>query len=210
MIGRDHPVEWLRVDSLPPAGAAALFVDRDGTIIQNVPYLADPDLVSVIPGIVETLSAFRAEGYAIIVVSNQSGVARGLCSVPQYKAVEERVQALLGGAAADLVYSCPFHPDGFGAFAIDHPSRKPGAGMIVDAASRFSIDLARSVMVGDSLADMQAAADAGVGRLVHVLTGHGVRDKAMVEEFERQAGIAIEVFPSLADVRPRGLASGAT
>ena len=197
-----HPDEWLRVDRTPSPGSPALFVDRDGTLIENVPYLADPDHVRVIDGAVDTILEFRARGYAIIVVSNQSGIARGNCSVEQYRAVEERVQKLLGEGAADVVYACPFHPDGLVAFSRAHSSRKPAPGMLLDAARRFGIRLATSVIVGDSLVDMQAGANAGVGRLIHVLTGHGRTDAAAVSNFAATIDKAVETAVTIAKVDP--------
>lgn len=174
---------WVRIDALPRPGAPALFLDRDGTVIENRPYLADPEGVTLIPGARKAIAAFRATGYAVIMVTNQSGVARGLCSAEQYRAVEARVLERLGPGAVDAVYACPFHPDGQAPFARDHPWRKPGAGMLLDAAARFGLDLGRSVMVGDSLADIKAGANAGTGWLIHTLTGHGAAERAEVEAF---------------------------
>jgi D-glycero-D-manno-heptose 1,7-bisphosphate phosphatase len=176
-------VSWVRIDATPRRGGPALFLDRDGTLIENTPYLADPAGVRVIQGARETIAAFRAEGFAIIIVTNQSGVARGLCSPEQYRAVEARVLEQLGPGTVDAVYACPFHPAGQGEFAREHPWRKPDAGMLLDAAARFQLDLKRSVMVGDSLSDMRAGAKAGTGWLVHTLTGHGAAERPMVEAF---------------------------
>lgn len=207
MMMQSHPEAWLRIDRVPKAGQPALFLDRDGTVIDNVPYLADPDRVSLIDGAVETLREFRARGYAIVIVTNQSGVARGLCSVAQYRAVEDRAQQVLADAAADLVYACPFHPDADGPFGIAHSSRKPEGGMLLDAARRFGIDLRGSIMVGDSLADVQAATASGIGRIIHVETGHGQAERAAVQAFAASAGIGLEYASSLARVRPVGEAA---
>ena len=202
MIHEPHPDDWLRVDSMPTAGQPALFLDRDGTLIENVPYLADPDAIVLIKGAVETLRAFRQSGYAIVIVTNQSGIARGLCSPAQYRAVEARLQQVLADAAVDVVYASPFHPGAPGEFGRAHASRKPGAGMFRDAARRFGIDLAGSVMVGDSLSDIQAAAAADVGRLVHVQTGHGEAESASVRQFSAESGLCVEAASSLALIRP--------
>lgn len=207
--GQDHPEAWLRVESRPVAGAPALFLDRDGTVIENVPYLNDERQIRLIEGGAAAIEAFKAAGFAIIIVTNQSGVARGICSPEQYAAVDRRLQSVLGGASADIVYACPFHPDGVGDYAIEHSSRKPDAGMILDAARRFDLDLAASVMVGDSLSDIEAGARAGVGRLVHVLTGHGEAQRPEVERFAASTRMALEYVLSLADVRPDAVRSPA-
>lgn len=197
-----HPDEWLHIARVPADRAPALFVDRDGTIIQNVPYLADPEGVRLIPGAKETLRAFREAGFAIVIVSNQSGVARGLCTKAQYRSVSARVQALLEDAAADLIYASPFHPAGSGEYAQTHLSRKPAPGMLLDAAARFGIEMVRSVMVGDSLVDIEAGAAAGVGFLVHLATGHGVADAVAVAAFSGFTGRMVTSLPTIASLRP--------
>lgn len=169
-------------------GSPALFLDRDGTVIENSPYLAEPEGVRVLPGARDAIAAFRAAGFAIIMVTNQSAVARGLCSAEQYRAVETRVLERLGPKYVDVVYACPFHPDGAGPFACEHAWRKPGAGMLLDAAERFGLNLARSWIVGDSLTDMQAGANAGARHLVHVATGHGEAERPAVESFAAHLG----------------------
>lgn len=174
---------WLRIDTTPCRGVPALFLDRDGTIIENLPYLADPEGVRLIDGAREAIRIFRANGYAVIMVTNQSGVARGLCSPEQYRAVEARVLEVLGPGVIDVVYACPFHPEGLGDFGREHSWRKPAAGMLFNAADRFGIDLSQSVMIGDSLSDMEAGARAGTRWLVHTLTGHGKNERSKVEAF---------------------------
>lgn len=156
-------------------GKSALFLDRDGTVIENTPYLNDPAQVSVIPGARETIAAFRAKGYAVVLVTNQSGVARGLVSPEQYRAVEAAVIAALGPGLVDATYACPFYPE--------HPWRKPEPGMLLAAAQDLLLTLAGSMMAGDALADMQAGAAAGVGALAHVRTGHGRKERAAVERW---------------------------
>lgn len=151
----------------------ALFLDRDGTVIDNVPYLDDPARVSLIPGAREAIVAFRARGYAVIIVTNQSGVARGLISPEQYRAVETAVIEVLGPELVDATYVCPFHPD--------HAWRKPRPGMLLAAACDLGLSMAKSTMIGDTLADMIAGAQAGVVRVVHTLTGLGAQQRAAVE-----------------------------
>lgn len=154
-------------------GKPALFLDRDGTVIENMPYLDDPAGVSLIPGAREAITAFRAAGYAVVIVTNQSGVARGLLSPERYRAVEAAVIEAIGPGLVDATYACPFHPE--------HPWRKPEPGMLLAAARDLGLSLTGSVMAGDTLADMKAGAAAGVGALAHVRTGHGEDERAAVE-----------------------------
>ena len=179
----DLTADWVSVHARPPLGRPALFVDRDGTLIENVPYLADPKGVRPLVGAREAIASFRAAGYSVIMVTNQSAVARGLCSVEQYRAVERRVIDLLGPGAIDAVYACPYHPAGRAPFAGEHSWRKPQPGMLLAATERFGLDLDRSLIVGDSLSDIQAGAEAGTRWLVHTLTGHGAAERPAVEAF---------------------------
>lgn len=212
MTGLEHGLaQWVRIGARPKADACALFLDRDGTIIENIAYLADPSAVSVIPGAIETIGAFRAAGFAIIIITNQSGVARGLISAEQYRAVDAAVQEQLGAGFVDASYACPFHPDGRDPYAVDHLWRKPWGGMIRAAAKELQLDLAGSVMVGDSLTDMLAAADAGVGRAIHVLTGHGANERLAVEQWaarDRGEGIRtrVQCVASIAELIPDRIA----
>lgn len=154
------------------AGRPALFLDRDGTVIENFPYLKDPAQVALIPGAREAIARFVAAGYAIVIVTNQSGIARGLCSPTQYQAVESAVIDALLPATVHATYACPFYPD--------HPWRKPEPGMLLAAGRDLGLVLSKSVMVGDTLADVMAGAAAGVDVVAHVLTGHGESERTAV------------------------------
>ena len=142
----------------------AVFLDKDGTLIEDVPYNVDPDLIRLTDGAVEGLQLLHAAGYLLIVVSNQSGVARGYFEEPALRAVERRLGELLGSAGVPLAgfYSCPHHPDGtVEAYAVACVCRKPAAGLIQRAAREHGIDLARSWMIGDILHDVEAGRRAG-------------------------------------------------
>ena len=180
----------------------ALLCDRDGTLIRNVPYLSDPDCVELIDGVQATLEAFRRCDYAIVQISNQSGVARGKLTVRQYAQVQQRVVDHLGAELLDAAYACPWLVGGIAPYDVDHEWRKPAPGMVHAAATDLNLDLARSIMVGDSLSDLQAGAAAGVGHVVHVLTGHGQRDRAAVRDWAQQRGCRVEYLESIADLRP--------
>jgi D-glycero-D-manno-heptose 1,7-bisphosphate phosphatase len=135
----------------------AVFLDRDGTLIEDVGYLSDPDAVEFVDGAIEGLRALRDQGFALVLVSNQSGIARGLISKEQAEAVHERFAAALtaAGIALDATCYCPHGPDEGCA------CRKPLPGLIRDAAAALDLDLERSFMVGDNDVDVEAGRRAG-------------------------------------------------
>lgn len=191
--------DWFTTLRKIEPGSPVAFFDRDGTLIRNVPYVANGDEVCLERGAAEALSAFRRSGFAIIVITNQSGIARGLITPAQYASVNQRMLELLGPDLVDAIIACPFHPDGFAPWNVpDHPWRKPGTGMIDAAATRFRIDVARSVLLGDSSIDIEAGLRAGIGHLIHLGTGHGQRDRAAVENLSRaNPGTKIDCLASL-------------
>jgi D-glycero-D-manno-heptose 1,7-bisphosphate phosphatase len=145
----------------------AVFLDRDGTLVEEVPYLHDPERLALLPGVGE-LAALAAAGYALVVVTNQAGVARGLYDEAAVAAVHRRLRRLLAGAGVrlDAVLYCPHHPEGtVAAYARTCRDRKPGPGMLEAAARRLGLDLAASFLIGNAPADVGAAAAAGRGRL---------------------------------------------
>lgn len=168
----------------------AAFLDRDGTIIREVHYLADPDQVELLPDATAAIRDFAEAGFAIVIVTNQSGIARGLYEQEQYTAVQRRVEEMLAaeGVTLDAVYHCPHHPE----FTGPCDCRKPGLGMYRAAAERLGLDLAASIYVGDRLSDALPALATG-GRGFLVLTGYG-----KAESTGLPAGI--QVVPDLAAV----------
>ena len=146
----------------PPS--PAVFVDKDGTLVRDVPYNVDPDLIELAPGAAAGLSALAEAGYAIVVVSNQSGVARGLFSEAALAAVEQRLRDLLTAGDVTLAgfYYCPHHPQGrVREYAVACECRKPQPGMLLKAARDLQLDLTRSWMIGDILDDVEAGNRAG-------------------------------------------------
>jgi len=142
----------------------AVFVDRDGTLNVNTGYVGDPAAVTLVPGAADGVRLLADAGYAIVVVSNQSGIARGYFTPAAADAVDARVRELLAASSATITafYRCPHWPDG------DRPSdvaacdcRKPKPGMLLQAADDLGIDLPSSWMIGDRLLDMQAGRAAG-------------------------------------------------
>lgn len=177
-----------RVPFGSPEIAPAAFLDRDGTIIEDPGYLADPDGIRFIPGAREALAALQDAGYRLFLVTNQAGVARGLFSEADVRKVNLRLKALLeeAGVGLDGIYYCPHHPEyGAPAYQRDCDWRKPGPGMIHRAAREFPLDLSRSVIIGDHLSDAGAAQAFPGMQGVLVLTGHG-RDQLA----KMQAGTA--------------------
>lgn len=141
----------------------AVFFDRDGTINFDPGYLGNPDEVRLIDGVGESIAFLKNElNFLIIVISNQSGVARGLISLEDVKSVNDRVNHLLGdyNTSIDAFYFCPHHPD-FGNEK-DSECRKPSPVMILDAARDWNIDLGHSYMIGDQISDIECGINAGV------------------------------------------------
>jgi D-glycero-D-manno-heptose 1,7-bisphosphate phosphatase len=151
----------------------AAFLDRDGTIIQEREYLDDPAGVELIDGAVEGLRMLAESGFALVLVTNQSGIARGLYTEAQFRAVQDRLEAILAGAGVHLdgVYYCPHHPDVAGPC----PCRKPGLGMYQDAARQLDLNVSASLYIGDRLRDVLPALALG-GRGFLVRTGFGAAE----------------------------------
>jgi len=148
----------------------AVFLDRDGTLIVERDYLADPDGVEFLPGALEALARLRDAGWPYVIVTNQSGIARGRISPEAYGAVATRLQELLerAGVPPLATHYCPHHPDVTGPCAC----RKPGTAMHREAAARHELDLAHSYYVGDKAADVLPALELG-GTGILVRTGYG-------------------------------------
>lgn len=148
----------------------AVFLDRDGTLTEDPGYLHRPEDVRVLPGAARAVARLNAAGYVVVVVTNQSGIARGLYDVAAYEAVQRRLADLLAGAGARLdgAYYCPHHPDLTGPCAC----RKPGIRLFEEAARALGIDLRRSWFVGDKASDVAPARALG-GRGILVATGEG-------------------------------------
>ncbi len=157
--------------------SGAVFIDRDGTLTEERSYMSDPDQVVLLPGAATALLDLREAGFKLVVVTNQSGIARGLYSEDEYHAVAKRLDDLLveAGSPVDVTMYCPHHPD----FGPSCECRKPATGMYRQAAAELGIDLADSYYVGDKVADVTPARElGGVGVLVR--TGYGEEESARV------------------------------
>lgn len=163
----------------------ALFLDRDGTILSEVEgetpetlgYLLSVQQVELIPGSADAIAAARKLGYKIIIITNQSAIARGWLTVKELDSINEKMNSLLleenPDALIDSLYFSPYHKDGIiEEFAIEHPSRKPDIGMILEAKKKHNIELSSSYMIGDAFSDMQTGVNAGM-RNILVETGYG-------------------------------------
>jgi D-glycero-D-manno-heptose 1,7-bisphosphate phosphatase len=142
----------------------AIFIDKDGTLIPDIPYNVNPDMITLQANIVKGLRLLQDEGYRLFIISNQAGVAHGHFSENRLIAVRQKIESLL--AANNLVlsgfYYCPHHPDGtVKEYATDCHCRKPMPGMILQAAKEHNINLSESWMIGDILNDVEAGARAG-------------------------------------------------
>ena len=142
----------------------AIFIDKDGTLIQDIPYNVNPALLQFTKGAVEALNHFSAMGFLLIIVSNQSGVARGYFGEKDLENLKSKVTEMLGarGVELDAILCCPHHPEGkVPPFNVECECRKPKPGLILQAAADFDIDLSASWMIGDILNDVEAGNRAG-------------------------------------------------
>lgn len=144
----------------------AVFLDRDGTLMVEVDYCRDPARVELLPGVPEGLARLRAAGFKLVIITNQSGIGRGLITLEEYEAVHARLVDLLGPGLIDATYFCADHPE------LASERRKPAPGMVLEAARDLGLDLSASFLIGDKVSDMECARRAGV-REVLVKTGYG-------------------------------------
>ncbi len=201
LVGPDPPPEGRWVGGPRPV----VFLDRDGTLNEEAGYIRDPADLKLIPGVVEALRLLRGRGFALVVLSNQAGVARGLMTEADVAVVNAALAGQLAphGAAPDAFYVCPHHADyGVPPHRRACTCRKPGAGLLLRAAREHGLDFTRAALIGDHWTDVLAARRLGVPAAL-VLTGHGA------EEWERHRGEPKDVHVA-ADIlaAARGLADG--
>ncbi|HET7717533.1 MAG TPA: HAD family hydrolase [Bauldia sp.] len=185
-----------RLRDSPRRNAPALFLDRDGTLIEDPGYIANPDDVRLIEGVPDALRRFRDAGHALVVVTNQSGIGRGLYGWDDYEAVAARLDALLAenGVFLDAAFACGHAPEE------DCGWRKPAPGMILAAAEHLGLDLRRSLMAGDKRLDIEAAAAAGLPRAAHVATGQGRAERGRL--LGQRFPLDLDFIDSLGSLRP--------
>ena len=192
---RDAPA--VRPPAVPrPATAGkrpAVFLDRDGTIIEQVHYLSDPTLVRLLPGTAEALRRLHAAGFARVVVTNQSAIGRGMISEEQLHRIhcEMNRQLAAEGTAVDAIYFCPEVPASDDRSLVEFGDRKPGPGMLIRAAEELDLNLGASWMVGDMLSDILAGINARCRGSILVRTGKGL------SEAEADLNVAYQVADDL-------------
>lgn len=161
---------------------AAVFLDRDGTINVEKDYLYRAEELKFIPGAPEAIRRLNQAGYLVVVVTNQSGVARGYYGEEDVHLLHRHMseQLAIEQARVDAWLFCPHHPSGRGSYGLPCKCRKPLPGMLLEAASRYDIDLEASVMIGDKCIDVEAGKAAGC-RPILVRSGYGRQEEACVD-----------------------------
>lgn len=152
-----------------------LFLDRDGTINREVDFLRSPEELELIPGSAEAIYEANRSGWRVVVITNQSGIARGLLTEHDLDSVHDALRQRLAekNASLDRIYYCPHHPDfGEPPYRTSCDCRKPATGMLARAANELDIDLSRSFVIGDRMIDVQTGNNGGVTSIL-VLTGYG-------------------------------------
>jgi len=160
-------------------GRRAVFLDRDGTVCVLVDYLQDPDDVELLPGSAEAIKILNDTGFLVVIITNQSALARGYFTEAVLETVHERMHRLLekAGAHIDAIYFCPHHPDD------KCGCRKPEPGLVLRSSKELGVDLSRSFMVGDKIADVTAGKSAGCKGIL-VLTGYGSGELALRDKWD--------------------------
>ena len=151
----------------------AVFLDRDGVLVEEVGYLHHVEDIALIPSAPQAIAKLNAAAIPAVVVTNQAGIGRGYYSWREFEIVQSSIETALHPATFDGVWACAYHPDGTGDLACDHVFRKPNPGMILDAAETLGIDLAASWLVGDKTLDIESAINAGLAGAILVRTGYG-------------------------------------
>lgn len=188
-----------RFDSRP-----ALFLDRDGVIVEEVHFLSRSEDVRLIDGVGAAIAAANARNIAVVIITNQSGIARGHYGWTEFEAVQATILRQLAAerASVDLVLACGYHEEGIGLFGRNHPWRKPGNGMLLETAAQLGVDLTSSVIIGDRLSDLDAGRAAGLRSGVLVRTGYGAdewdRHRQLFRHWGDKGGFHAEVAETAA------------
>ncbi len=154
---------------------AGIFLDRDGTINEEVDFLSNPDRLRLIPRSSDAIRDANMMGFKVFIITNQSGIARGVLNEEQLSEIHRGLLATLHEqhAAVDAIYYCPHHPElGIAPYVQDCNCRKPRTGMLQQAATEFDVDLSRSFVIGDRMIDVQAGNNSGATPIL-VLSGYG-------------------------------------
>lgn len=181
----------------------AVFLDRDGVLVDELDFLTDPRDLRLLSGATEAVRSLNRRGLPVVVVTNQSAIARGLLDERGLAAIHQRLRERLaeGGAELDAIFYCPHHPSaGAPPYRTACDCRKPAPGLLLRAARMLGLDLGRSWIVGDSARDLEAGAAVGA-RGILVATGKGTREAARLaaqgrapEHFVPDLGAAVELL----------------
>ncbi|QDU77818.1 D-glycero-beta-D-manno-heptose-1,7-bisphosphate 7-phosphatase [Bremerella volcania] len=174
-------------------GRPAVFLDRDGTINEEVKYLGSPHQLRLIPGVAEAIARLNQVSIPVIVVTNQSGIARGYYTEDDVQDVHNYMDKLLAdhGASVSAYYYCPHHPDAIvKKYAVDCECRKPRIGMLSAAAAQENVSLSQAYVVGDKRSDLRAAVNAGA-RGILVRTGYGTKTEEELLHESEATGAAL-------------------
>jgi len=166
------------------AGNVAVFLDRDGTVCEEVGYLSDEKELRLIPGAAEAIIKINQAGWKVIIISNQSGIARGYMNSDDVDRVNQKLLKLLKaeGAQVDGIYYCPHHPQGNSPYNIKCDCRKPEAGLLYKAAREHQLILDKSIMIGDKYSDVETAIRLNIPGIL-VRTGFG---EGEIQKYEQQ------------------------
>ena len=163
----------------------AIFLDRDGTINEEVNYLTRKEELKIIIGVKEALIVFKELGYLNIIVTNQSAIARDYLSERELDNIHQELKKLLmkdGKHLIDDIFFSPYHIEGtIGKYKIESPERKPEIGMILKAKEKYDIDISKSFFIGDSYTDMKCAENSNMKKII-VLTGYGSKELIKCKE----------------------------
>lgn len=204
---------WCEITGEDCSGRSAIFLDRDGVIVEDVDYLGRARDLRMIPGAAQAIARCNRLGIPIVLVSNQSGIGRGFYGWSDFEAVQAALVAALAkeGGHLDAVLACAYHADAQGPYRVaDHSWRKPKPGMMREAAERMGLDLANSWMIGDRASDLAAGRAALLCGGVLVTSGQGKNERDEALALADQLFI-VKISSSLADAveLPISLARGA-
>ena len=181
-----HPLNseglWCQILRRPAHDRPALFLDRDGGVVEEISYLHRVEDIVIIPGAAEVISTANLRRVPVVMITNQSGIGRGYFGWTEFKSVQDAIVSSLAAAGAriDAVYACAHHPEAEGALAHqNHPARKPNPGMLLQAGSDLALDLKSSWLVGDKADDIEAGKRAGIAGALQVATGYGDAERQL-------------------------------
>ncbi len=202
-IGDDGVWRQVLTRAAGPGLRPALFLDRDGVIVEEVHYLHKAADMTMLPGAIECIVAANRLAIPVVVVTNQAGIGRGIYGWPEFIDVQEAMLDALAdrGAFVNAVFACPHHEDGRPPYdTADHPARKPNPGMLLAAADSLAISLSGSWIVGDRSGDITAGRRAGIAGGLHVRSGHGRNaEERRGAEAERRGSFDVLTADSIAD-----------